>query len=166
MPADMFLEIVTKKGGKVRGESLDSVYKGEIPVEKFEMGVASPADYDKSKTGRITLEHVKFDFPASIASKTLFQTLCTNDEIKTATLTVRRPGADASRIFFQWRFNDARLVSYKMTGEKEETTDSITVAYSGVEISYRQHHRDGKVDGSSPVSYDANTNTMVKPTLT
>lgn len=166
MPADMFLEIVTKKAGKIKGESLDSVCPGQIDVDKFEVGISSPGDYDDPNAGRITLEHAKFDFTASIASTALFHTLCTNDVLKTVTLTVRKAGSTGKEsIFLQWRFNDARMVSYKMSSEEEWADDSIEIAYSGVEISYRQQKADGSLAASQCASYDASSNTMVKPTL-
>src|SRR5436305_15128900 len=116
MPSDMYLEIVTLKGGKIKGESLSSACPGQIEVTKFEIGVSSPSDGENQATGRITLDHAKFDFPTRIASTPLFSTLCNNDTIKSATLTVRKHGSGtgAEAKFLQWRFNDARLAVYKM----------------------------------------------------
>src|SRR5437667_9363275 len=121
MATDMFLEIVTKKGGKIKGESLSSACPDQIEVTKFEVGLSSPSDGEGQATGRITLDHAKFDFPSSIASTPLFNTLCCNDVIKSATLTVRKAGSGSGKeaTYLQWRFNDARLVSYKMVGDKE-----------------------------------------------
>lgn len=167
MATDMFLEIVTKKGGKLKGESMSASCPDQIEVVKFEVSVNSPSDADGQATGRVSYEHATFDFPTSIASTPLFQTLCTNDLIKTATLTVRKGGAGTGKeaTYLQWRFNDARLVSFKMTGEKEETNDSISLAYSGVEISYKRQKADGTQAAPQSASYSAGTNTMVKSTL-
>ena len=111
-------------------------------------------------------ENAKFGFGASIASTPLFHTLCTNDIIKTAKLTVRRASGDGKEAFYvQWLFKDARLVSYKMASEKEWMDDSIEIVYSGVEISYKQQKADGTAGANMAASYDLSTNTMVQPTL-
>src|SRR5437763_14068669 len=106
MPSDMYLEIVTKKGGKIKGESKSAACPDQIEVTKFEIGVSSPSDGEGQATGRVSFDHAKFDFPTSIASTPLFHTLCTNDVIKTATLTVRKsgggPGAEST--FLSWHF--------------------------------------------------------------
>jgi len=167
MPADMFLEIVTRKGGKIKGESGDSACTGQIDVDKFEFEVKSPSDYDQGKTGRVTLEHAKFEFATSIASTPLFQTMCTNDPIKSMTLSVRKAGGVSGEgVYLQVRFNDARMTSFKMSSEDEWTDDEIEIAYSGVEVSYRQQKSDGTWAASQSAAYDSGSNTMVKPTLT
>jgi type VI secretion system Hcp family effector len=165
MPADMFLEIVPVRGSKIKGESMDSGYEGLIEVDKFEVGLQSPSDFDQGKTGRVTLDHAKFDFGASIASTALFQLLCTNAALSTVTLTVRRAsGGGEDATYLRWRFNNARLVSYKMEGEDEYTDDHLEIAYSGVEISYRQQSA-GKLGPPFKDAYDSAQNKMIAPTL-
>jgi type VI secretion system secreted protein Hcp len=165
--ADFFLEIVTKKGGKIKGETPSVACPEQIQVRRFVIGLVSPTDYDGQATGRIQLEHAEFEFYSSAASTPLFQTLCTNDVIKTATLTCRKTGAHGKEAtYLQWRFTDARLVSFKMTGENEVTVDSIKIAYSGIEISYRQQKADGTMSTNALMSaYSANDNAMSTPTL-
>jgi type VI secretion system Hcp family effector len=164
---DMYLEIITKKGGKIKGEAIDAVCGGQIDVDRFEVEIKSPSDYDQGSTGRVTLERAKFDLTTSIASTPLFQTLCTNDVIKSATLSVRKGGGTGKdAIYLQLRFNNARLVSYKISAEDEWADDTIELAYSGIEILYRQQTADGSLAAPMTASYDSATNTMVKPTLT
>ena len=167
MAVDFFLEIVTKKGGKIKSDTLSQACPEQIQVSKFAIGLISPTDFDGGASGRVQLEHAEFEFPTSTASTPLFQTLCTNDVIKTATLTCRKAGAQGKEAtYLQWRFNDARLVSFKMTGEREVTVDSIKIAYSGVEISYRQQKADGSMSTNALISaYDSNANAMSSPTL-
>jgi type VI secretion system secreted protein Hcp len=167
MAAEFFLEIVTKKGGKIKGETHSQACPEQIEVRKFSIGLASPTDFDGGASGRVQLEHAEFEFASSTASTPLFSTLCTNDVIKTATLTCRKTGAQGKdATYLQWRFNDARLVSFKMTGENDATVDSITIAYSAVEISYRPQKPDGSMATNALVAaYDSNANAMSTPTL-
>jgi type VI secretion system secreted protein Hcp len=167
MAADFFLEIITKKGGKIKGEALSDACPEQIHVTKFTIGLASPTDYDGGAAGRVHLDHAEFEFPSSTATTPLFSTLCTNDGIKSATLTCRKAGAkgkDAN--YLQWRFTGARLVSFKMQSENEGTVDSITIAYTAVEVSYRQQKPDGSLATNPLVAaYDADANAMSTPTL-
>jgi type VI secretion system secreted protein Hcp len=166
MAQDFFLEIVTKKGGKIKGESMSQACPDQIDVDTFEIGLSSPTDFDGGAAGRVQLEEAQFEFPSSIASTPLFSTLCTNDVIKTMTLTCRKAGPSGKdATYLQWRFNDARLVSYKMTGTDEITRDTIRIAYSGVEISYKQQKQDGSLVAALIAAYDANANAMASPTL-
>jgi type VI protein secretion system component Hcp len=170
MAADMFLEIVTKsqKGGKVStiwGESNDSAFTDLIQVETFEVGVNSPTEYDKSQKS-VSLQAVKFTFPASYASTALFTTMCNSDPVVTATLTVRRPGAEGAKVYLQWRFHNARLTQYKMTGQSENATDEILLVYTGIEILYVEHTRKGdQFYATQQAHYDQNQNKMVATTL-
>ncbi len=171
MAADFFLEIVTKKGGKIKGESLSAACTGQIEVDKFSIGLTSPtpSDPDGQHPGavQVNLEEAEFEFETSIASTPLFQTLCTNDVIKEATLTCRRSGAGqgTDATFLQWRFHDARLVSFKMAGQGDDTNDTIRLAYAGIEILYRQQKADGTLSANMMAAYDAGENAMVNATL-
>ena len=171
MAADFFLEIVTKRGGKIKGESLSGACPGQIEVEKFTLGLTSPTGFDADgnagASGRVQLEEAEFEFLTSISTTPLFQTLCTNDVIKTATLTCRRSSGASGKesTFLQWRFHDARLVSYKMTGDSDITRDSIRIAYAGIEILYKQQKADGSHGASLFASYDSGENAMVDSTL-
>ncbi|HVT79976.1 MAG TPA: type VI secretion system tube protein Hcp [Phycisphaerae bacterium] len=171
MAADFFLEIVTKKGGKIKGESLSAACTGQIEVSRFTIALNSPTAQDPDgqhpAAARVNLEEAEFEFETSIASTPLFQTLCTNDVIKEATLTCRRSGAGEGKeaTFLQWRLHDARLVSYKMSGADDDTDDTIRIAYAGIEILYRQQKADGSLSANMMAAYDAGENAMFSPTL-
>jgi type VI secretion system Hcp family effector len=167
MAADFYLEIVTKKGGKIKGETMSNACPEQIDVSKFTIGMTSPTDFDGQATGRVQLEHAEFEFPTSLATTPLFQTICTNDVIKTATLTCRMAdGKGKDQTFLQWRFRDAKLVSFKMVGENDDTNDTIKISYAGVEIAYRQQKQDGTFTTPLSAFYDSGSNTMGKPTVT
>jgi type VI secretion system secreted protein Hcp len=168
MASDFFLEIVTKKGGKIKGEGPSQACPEQISVKSFAIGIESPTDYDSGQaTGRVHLEHAEFEFATSIATTSLVKTLCTNDVITSATLSCRKLGAHGKEaIYLQWRFNSARLVSFKMTGEDDITADSIRIAYAGLEVSYRQQKADGSLSPTPLLAaYDSDENRLVDATL-
>jgi type VI secretion system secreted protein Hcp len=167
MAAEFFLEIITKKAGKIKGETLSQACPEQIEVSKFTIGLVSPTDYDGGATGRIQLEHAEFEFPTSTATAPLFAALCTNDVIKSAILTCRKTGVHGKdATYLQWLFADARLVSFKMTGVDKLTVDSIKIAYSVIEVSYRPQKADGSMSTNAFQSaYSANDNAMSTPHL-
>ena len=168
MATDFFLEIITKKGGKIKGEALSQACTEQIEVKRFTIGLDSPTDYDSGQaTGRVHLEHAEFEFPTSTATTVLVKTLCSNDVITVATLSCRKTGAHGKEaIYLQWRFNSARLVSFKMAGDNEVTLDTIKIAYSGIEVSYRQQKQDGTLSPTPlTAAYDADENRLVDATL-
>jgi type VI secretion system secreted protein Hcp len=168
MATEFFLEIITKKGGKIKGETLSQACPEQIQVRTFAIGLNSPTDFNSTAAvGRIHLEHAEFEFATSNASTPLFSTICTNDTIKSATLTCRKTGVQGKdATYLQWRFTDARIISFKMTGDNEGTLDAIKIAYSSVEISYRQQKQDGSMSTNALVAaYSADDNAMINPTL-
>ncbi len=167
MAVDFFLEIIAKKTGKIKGETLSQACPEQIEVRKFTIGLVSPTDFDGGAAGRVQLEHAEFEFPTSTATAPLFSTLCSNESLKTVTLTCRKTGAQGKdATYLQWRFNDARLVSFRMTGEHDATVDAIKIAYTGIEISYRQQKADGSMATNALMSaYSSNDNAMATPTL-
>jgi type VI secretion system Hcp family effector len=172
MASEFFLEIVTKKGGKIKGEAQSSLCPQQIKIERYEIGITSPGNINESgramQSGRIQLEEAEFEFVSGASSTPLFQTICTNDPIKTATLSCLKTGLNGKPgIYMQWRFNDARLASFRQVGDdgRQEPREVIRVAYSGIEITYKQQKGDGSAANNMMAAYDAGDNAMTSPTL-
>jgi len=161
MASDFYLAINTKKGGDIKGESMTVQFKDQIQISKFTIALNSPTDFDGQAAGRVHLEHAEFEFETSLASVPLFSTICTNDVIKQCTLTCRKAGVSGKiGTFLQWRFHDARLVSFKMSGENEKVGDTITIAYASVEVWYGLQKQDGSIGNGLVSCYDAGENAM------
>jgi len=166
MASDFFLSVETKKGGFVKGESQSDPVRDQINVRKFTIALNSPTDYDDQAAGRVQLEHAEFEFDTSLATTPLFSTLCNNDVIKQATLTCRKTGTTGKHVtFLQWRFHQARLVSFKNSGEGENVSDTIKIAYAAIEVWYGQQKHDGSVGNGMVSCYDAGENAMGSTTL-
>ena len=170
MAAEYYLEIVTRMGGKIKGESLSNLCKDQIQVRNFVIGMESPdsrTDGISRAAGRVQLETAEFEFIASAATAPLVSTICQNDQIKNATLSCCKAGHNGKTgIYMQWRFNDARLISYHQTGDGDEPREKIRIAYAGIEICYKQQKGDGSL-GTNPLqaAYDAGENAMAKASL-
>jgi type VI secretion system Hcp family effector len=172
MASEYFLKITTKKGGDIKGETLSNHCKDEIEISKFTIGITSPGSHSDTgqavASGRVQLEEAEFEFDACAASVAMFQTICTNDPIKSAVLSCLKAGPSGKTgIFLQWKFNDARIVSYTMEGVDDGVPeDKIRIAYSGVEISYKKQKADGTISpNGSSAAYDAGENAMTTATL-
>lgn len=166
MASDFYLSIETKRGGLIKGEHLGDPVKDQIQVTKFTIALNSPTDYDDQASGRVQLEHAEFEFDCSLATTPLFTTLCNNDVIKQCTLTCRKTGTTGKHVtYLQWRFHQARLVSFKNASEGERVVDTIKIAYAAVEVWYGQQKQDGSVGNGMMSCYDSGENAMGTCTL-
>jgi len=161
MASDFYLAVETKKGGKIKGESISDPFKDQIQINKFTIGLNSPTDFDGQAAGRVHLEHAEFEMDTNLSSVPFFSTICTNDVIKQATLTCRKTGVTGKPVMFlQWRFTDARVVSFKMSGENDKVGDTLTLAYASIEVWYGKQNQDGSVSNGLVSCYDAGDNAM------
>jgi type VI secretion system secreted protein Hcp len=172
MASEYYLDITTKKGGKVKGESDSNLCPEQIDINKFTIGLTSPGGVDESgeavTSGRIHLDEAEFELDTDCSCVALFSTICTNDPIKTCILSCCKAGNNGKTgIYLQWKFNDARLVSYKMSGgEDGMPEDTIRIAYSGIEIMYKKQKPDGSLPANgNTAAYGSNENQMVTATL-
>jgi type VI secretion system Hcp family effector len=171
MASEYYLKISTKRGGDVKGEAHSTLCPDQIEINKFTIGLTSPGgvseDSEVVASGRLHLDEVEFEMDSTAASVALSQTICTNDAIKSCILSCCKAGHNGKTgIFLQWKFNDARLASYKMTGgEDGMPEDTIRIAYSGVEILYKKQKPDGSLGSGSSAAYHSEEISMVKSTL-
>jgi type VI secretion system secreted protein Hcp len=86
--ADIFLMI-----DSIQGESQDPDHKKEIEIISFSWSESNPAPVGVSPTpGKVVLNDLHLQMAVSKASLKLFLTCAKGEHIKTACLTVRKPG--------------------------------------------------------------------------
>ena len=86
------------------------------------------------------------------ASTSLLAALATNDEIKEATLTVRKAGGDALD-YYVMTLGQARIVAIDIgVDEQARTTETVALAYTRIEIEYKRQQATGISGASSSFS--------------
>src|SRR6478609_6434347 len=108
---DMFLKVVTAKGGVVKGEAVDKVHAGEIDVVGWNWGLRQHTDMSTGgPSSKRTLDQLEITKKVDTASLVLMQAVSRNDEVKKATLTVRKAGKDPLE-YFVIILEEARVTS-------------------------------------------------------
>jgi len=93
----------SQEGGN-QGETLSQVCPEQIEGDEIYRRPRFTDGLGVRPPDGVQLEHVEIEFPAA-SPPPAFQTLCTNDVIKTATLTCRKAGGSGKEhTYLQWRF--------------------------------------------------------------
>jgi type VI secretion system Hcp family effector len=164
MPVDFFLDMKVVKSGKIKGESTTDGFVDQIQVNKFTIGAKLPQRHDTDggweATGKALSDLVEFEIPTCAASPPLYRTLCEHGAVSTAILSCRKTGGNIGkeRVYLQWTFSNAQLVSYKQVGHDSIVLDVVTMSYAAVEIQYRQQKPNGELAPALIASMDWGTN--------
>lgn len=152
MAVDMFLKI-----DGIDGESRDAKHKGEIEIESFSWGAsslqASPSG-SGGAAGRVSMQDFTFNTPVTKASPKLFLACVEHRRIKTALLTVRRPGGQ-QQDFLKVTMSDVQVSSWKQAGEGDVPVDSVSMNFAKVQIAYTGQRPDGTPDDTVTATWDA-----------
>ncbi len=150
--ADAYLAVVGKKQGAVKGEAVAPGHVDEITVIAWHWGVASPTSVGSGQaTGRRVYETLRIDKYVDASSTKLMNALAVNEEIKSATLSLRKAGSDED--FFIVELKQARIVGCKVDAEADGTlSETVSISYQEIEITYHPQQESGQRGGSSSFS--------------
>jgi len=151
--ADVFLHVVTKRAGKVKGEGTTEGHIDDIVVQTWGWGVtANTAIGSTQATGRRSYRHLVVTKGIDSASTGLLSALVSNDEVKEATLTMRKAGGEALD-YFRMMLSNARIVNVELAVQPGGTAlEHVTIAFTKVEIEYKRQEQAGLGAGSSTFS--------------
>jgi len=147
---DIFLHVMTKRAGKVKGEAHSAGHTDDIVVAGWHWGLASHAAVGSTAaTSRRSYTALTIVKAIDSATTALMSALATNDEVKEAKLTMRRAGG-AQEDFFLITLKAARITSLEhdvdSTGNTRET---IGIAFTDVEVEYRLQRASGQRGAST-----------------
>lgn len=150
--ADAYLAVVGKKQGAVKGEAAAPGHVDEITVRAWHWGVAAQtAVGTQQATGRRVYETLRVQKEVDASSTKLMNALAQNEEIKSATLSLRKAGSDED--FFTVVLEQARIVGCQIQAEADGTlNETVSIAYQTIEITYHPQQESGQRGGSSSFS--------------
>lgn len=153
--SDAFLYVKTKRAGVIKGEGSVSGHTDEIEVRSWHWGVAaSSAIGSTAATGRRQYQPLVIVKGLDSASTGLLSALATNDEVKEAKLTLRKAGGDALD-YYRMTLNNARVISIELdVDEKAQPTETVTLAYTKIDIEYKRQQGSGLGGGSTSFTDD------------
>ncbi|MDB5922308.1 MAG: Hcp1 family type secretion system effector [Betaproteobacteria bacterium] len=144
---DMFLKVVTAKGGVVKGEAVDALHGGEIDVVGWNWGLRQHTDMSTGgPSSKRTLDQLEITKKVDKASLVLMQAVSTNDEVKKATLTVRKAGKDPLE-YFVITLEEARVTSVQAWSEAPELREKVTLSFRKISIEYKPQANEGTASG-------------------
>lgn len=147
--SDIFLHVQTRRAGKVRGESLTPDHRDDIDVVGWSWGVsANTAIGASASTARRAYRQLVVTKRIDAASTGLLAALVTNDEVREATLTMRKAGGEVLD-YFRMTLGGARVVDVDLgVGVDGRPVERVTFAFTGIDIEYRSQQSAGSGSGS------------------
>jgi type VI secretion system secreted protein Hcp len=147
--SDIFLHVQTKRAGKIKGEVTTTGHTDDIGVHTCSWGVAAnTAIGSTERTARRSYKHLVVTKGLDAASTGLLSALVTNDEVKEATLTLRKAGGDALD-YFRITLNDARVVSCDIEVALDgRPFERVTFAFTKIDIEYKRQDAAGLGKGA------------------
>jgi type VI secretion system secreted protein Hcp len=147
--SDIFLHVQTKRAGKAKGEAVASGHEGDIVVRAWNWGVAATSAIGSTQaTARRSYKGMTVVKNIDSATTALMAALASNDEVKEAKLTMRKSGADQMDYFIV-TLNNARVAAIDHgTDEQGNTTESVTLLFTKLEVEYRPQKTSGLRGGS------------------
>jgi len=132
-----YLRLSTKKAGAVKGECEVEGHDGEIAVHAWSWGVqAGTAMAATRATALRAFKHLVLRKGIDAASTGLLGALVNNDEVRDATLTVRRSVSEQSD-YLRITVNGARIVNVDIDVDMlGNAVESVTLSFTKVELEY------------------------------
>ena len=152
---DMFLKVETARQGVIKGESSDDKHKTEIDVKSWSWGMtARSAIAGVGATGKATLDELRIVKKIDSASTALMASLRNNDQIKKATLTVRKAGGDPLE-YLKITLQNARITHLGLDTQEAEVVERVSFAFQKITVDYVPQGAEGL--GRGGMSFDAET---------
>jgi type VI secretion system secreted protein Hcp len=157
---DYFLKI-----DGVPGESPDAKHKGEIQLESFSWGEASPggaASGGGGGAGKVQMHDLVFTMAVSKASPKLMLACATGKHHKEAVLTVRKAGKTQQE-FLVFKFKDVVVTSYQIGGSElgDAPMDQASLGFSTIQMEYKPQKADGSLDAPVKAGWDLKQNKAI-----
>lgn len=142
--SDIFLRMATRRAGKVKGEATSPGHEGEVGVLRWRWGAqAGTAVGSTAASSRRSYRHLELVKRVDSATTALLAALATNDEVKEATLILRKAG-DGQLDYFTLKLSAARVTSVDhVSDDTGNTLETVTLAFNKVELEYRAQQAGG-----------------------
>lgn len=147
---DAFLQVQTKRAGRIKGESNTAGHIDDIEVVGWHWGLsANSALGSTAATGRRAYTALTIIKRIDAATTPLLAALATNDEVKQAKLALRRSGGSQDD-YFTITLTNARVSSLNHNGDANgQTQETLTLAFTKVEVSYTRQQASGMPGATS-----------------
>jgi type VI secretion system secreted protein Hcp len=147
--SDVFLHVQAKRAGKIKGEVTSQGHQDDISVNAWNWGVSASSSIGSTgATARRSYKSLVVIKGIDSASTGLLNALVSNDELREATLMMRKAG-EGQQDYFRITLKGARVMSIDMDTDAEGgTTERVTISFTEVDIEYRNQQATGGRGGA------------------
>jgi type VI secretion system secreted protein Hcp len=147
--ADVFLAIVGKKQGPLKGECHAVGHADDITVLTWQWGMSAPSAVGTTQaTRRRVHEALVVTKQLDSASTKLMSALATNEELKSVTLSLRKAGNHKDD-FFTVMLESARVSSLHIeTDDSGAVHEVVKFAFQKIEVTYKPQLTAGGLGGA------------------
>lgn len=148
----------------IQGESADAKHKGEIELVAFSWGESQSgtmAAGGGAAAGKVQMQDLAATMRTNKASPILFLACASGQQIKQATLTVRKAG-EQQQEFLIIKLSDLLISQYQTSGGGDEVPmDQISLNFGRLEVEYRPQKADGSLDAPVKGGWDVRANRKI-----
>ncbi|TCJ20397.1 type VI secretion system tube protein Hcp [Parasulfuritortus cantonensis] len=153
---DYFLKIAG-----IDGESTDSKHANEIELMSWSWGESNSATIGSATggagAGRVQMQDFTVSKVVDKSSVNLMKTCAIGDHIDSIILVGRKAGKEQQE-YFKITFTECMVTSYSVSASGDTPMESVSFAFSKIEMIYKPQKKDGSLGGDIKASYDLITN--------
>ncbi len=148
------------KFGNVKGNVTASGYEDQISVMSVHFGVSRSVSMEAGnlsnrEASKPSLSEISITKVADNSVAAIFKEALTGSAGQDALLTFVRTGTDKVQEFMTYKLTNCIVSSYSISAQgDEEPVENISLSYSAIEVSYKDHDASNKSGNPQRVSYD------------
>jgi type VI secretion system secreted protein Hcp len=160
MPFDAYLKLAG-----VDGESTRKGFEKQIEIYSFSFGAANPVNIGTGSggagAGKVSISSFNIMKKTDAASSKLFQNCCSGKHFPTGVVTLNKAGGDAALDYLKYEFKEVFVESIQWsgsTGGDETPSESVSFAFSSVNVTYTPQKDDGSKGSPQVAGWDVKAN--------
>ncbi|MEJ0065117.1 MAG: type VI secretion system tube protein Hcp [Caulobacteraceae bacterium] len=160
MAVDMFLKL-----DGIKGESKDSVHKGEIEILAWSWGLSNAGSFSTGGgggSGKVNVQDISFTKYVDLSSPALLLAACSGKHIAEATFIVRKAGEKPLE-YITIGLKKALITSISTggSGGEDRLTENITLNFAQFKHQYKEQSDTGSAGGTPDMGWDVAANAQV-----
>jgi type VI secretion system secreted protein Hcp len=157
MATDYFLKL-----DGIDGESVDQHNAKSIEIQSFSWGASNPTNHlgTGSSAGKVSMSDLTIQTQLSAASPKIIAACSSGSVIKTGTLTCRKAGTEQLE-YLKIALTDVFVSAYSLGGGGDVPSESVSLSFGQVVVTYKQQHEDGSLGGAIAAGWNVGKNVKV-----
>ncbi len=155
---DLFLKVVSKAQGEIKGESVKEGKIDWIMIDRFSMGATLPGSFGMHSgggTGKCTFSDISFSTQASKCTPLIFQAMGNHDQLSSVELVARKGTGTMQEDFLTLTLTDAVFTTYSLdVSEHGAPMVNGSINYKKIKISYKPQNPDQSLGAEVLYEFD------------